>query len=126
MGTTQMSIGELGKHLGTSTRSLRHYEDKGLLAPVRAHNGYRLYDQAAIVRAGNIRDLLGVGLTVEDVREYLDQGCLDRPLAVSPRCAAELDTARHRLEKLDELISRLQRTRHRLAEHRNELERSAR
>ena len=117
-----MSIGELGEHLGTSPRSLRHYEDKGLLSPSRGHNGYRVYDQAAIVRAGNIRDLLAVGLTTEDVRQYLEEGCLDRPLSEGPRCTAELATTQHRLQSLDELIDRLQQVRHRLGNYHRTIE----
>lgn len=122
MGARQMLIGELAEHVGTSSRSLRHYEQEGLLSPVRGDNGYRLYDETDVVRAGNVKDLLDAGLTTADVREYLMEGCLDRPLAAAPRCPAELETVGHRLAHLDELIDRLQRTRDRLAEHASALE----
>lgn len=117
-----MQIGELAEHLGVSSRSLRHYEQQGLLAPARGSNGYRVYDDVDIVRASNISDLMATGLTTADVRQYLDEGCLDRPLAAGVRCAAELPTLHRRLTNLDELIGRLQRTRDHLAAHTDALE----
>lgn len=112
-----MRIGELAKHIGVSSRSLRYYEQQGLLTPSRETNGYRLYDPISIVRADNIRQLFEVGLTSRDVLHYIENGCLDRPLIESPHCAAEMDTVRERLSGLDERISRLQSLRERLAAH---------
>ncbi|MEU0988837.1 MerR family transcriptional regulator [Streptomyces sp. NPDC005953] len=119
-----MRIGELAEQIGASTRSLRYYEEQGLLAPSRDSNGYRVYDDVALVRAINIKELLAVGLTTEDVLHYLKRGCLDRPLEESRRCNGELDTVRKRLESLDSRISRLQELRDRLAQHSADLEAS--
>lgn len=116
-----MQIGELAEHVGASPRSLRHYEQQGLLSPVRSDNGYRVYGDAEIARAENVKDLLDVGLTTADIREYLAEGCLDRPLSEVPRCAAELQTLHRRLSTLDELIARLERSRDRLAQHTDHL-----
>jgi MerR family transcriptional regulator, copper efflux regulator len=110
-------IGELAALVGASTRALRYYEQQGLLSSTRDDNGYRQYDEGALVRVRNIRDLLDVGLTTEDVRGFLEQGCLERPLARTPRCTGERDTIRNRLESLDGRISRLQEVRDRLARH---------
>lgn len=118
---TAVQIGELATHIGVSTRSLRYYEQQGLLSPSRGENGYRLYDQLSIVRANNIKQLFEVGLTSADVIHYIENGCLDRPLAESPPCPAELDTVQDRLSGLDERIARLQSLRERLASHRTEL-----
>ena len=117
-----MQIGELAEHVGASPRSLRHYEQQGLVSPVRSDNGYRVYGDAEITRAENIKDLLDAGLTTADIREYLAEGCLDRPLSESPRCAAELQTLHRRLSTLDELIARLKNSRNRLAQHTDRLE----
>ncbi|WP_208006879.1 MerR family transcriptional regulator [Aeromicrobium phragmitis] len=114
---TRMRIGELASHIGSTPRALRHYEQQGLLAPTRERNGYRVYDEVAVVRAANIKALLAAGLTTADVSEYLEEGCLDRPLTDSPRCAEELATAQNRIEHLDDLLARLQETRERLAHH---------
>lgn len=112
-----MLIGEVAEHIGTSPRSLRHYEQKGLLSPTRGHNGYRVYGATEVIRAGNVKDLLDLGLTTDDVQQYLAEGCLDAPLTTAPRCSAELETVHHRLQKMDALIARLQSARGRLAEH---------
>ena len=43
---TVLRIGELTKRLGTTTKTLRHYERMGLIEPSgRTSNGYRVYDQ---------------------------------------------------------------------------------
>ncbi|UZI28651.1 MerR family DNA-binding transcriptional regulator [Streptomyces sp. CA-278952] len=40
-----MRIGELARRAGTTTRTLRYYESRGLLPARRAENGYRSYDE---------------------------------------------------------------------------------
>lgn len=116
-------IGELARRVGVSPRSLRYYEQQGLLAPARDGNGYRIYDQLCEIRARNVKELLELGFTSADISRHAAQGCLDRPLTEMPTCSAELDTVRSRLSGLDERIDRLQRLRDRLADHGTELER---
>jgi DNA-binding transcriptional MerR regulator len=110
-----MRIGELSHRTGVSARSLRYYEQQGLLAPCRAANGYREYDELAMVRAANIRDLLESGLTLDDIRASLDEGCLDRPLHTLPLCDGALQVAADRLAALDKRLGALQELRERLA-----------
>ena len=43
-----MIIGELSARSGVSPRSLRYYEQQGLLASTRGDNGYRHYDDEAV------------------------------------------------------------------------------
>lgn len=112
----RMRIGELAERVGASTRSLRYYEQQGLLSPTRDSNGYREYDETALVRARNIKELLAVGLTTEDVLHYLERGCLEQPLAQTRGVRAS-DTIHKRLESLDHRIARLQELRDRLARH---------
>ncbi|WGP07832.1 MerR family transcriptional regulator [Bacillus subtilis] len=119
-----MRIGELAAHIGASPRALRHYEQQGLLAPARGHNGYRVYDPEAVVRAANVKTLLDVGLTTEDVRQHAESGCLDEPLDEVPHCDGELAPIQARLTTLDELIGRLEAVRERLSEHARSVEAS--
>lgn len=112
-----MRIGELADLTGVSPRSLRYYEQEGLLAPRRAGNGYRDYDRLDAVRVANIKELLDAGLTLGEVRPALEKGCLDAPLRHSPFCAEELALAADRLAKLDDRIAALQELRGRLAKH---------
>jgi DNA-binding transcriptional MerR regulator len=110
-----MRVGEVSDRTGVSPRSLRYYEQQGLLAPCRAANGYREYDELLLVRAANIRDLMASGLTVEDIRLPLDEGCLDRPLHTLPPCEGTLQVAAERLAALDKRAGALLELRERLA-----------
>lgn len=63
----EWSIQDLAKAAGTTSRTLRHYGQLGLLAPSRiGTNGYRYYDQDSLMRLQRILLLreLGVGLPV--------------------------------------------------------------
>ncbi|SNR27320.1 MerR family transcriptional regulator [Actinomadura mexicana] len=108
-----MRIGELARITGTTPRALRHYEEAGLLASRRAGNGYRVYDESAAVRVRNIRELLAVGLTLDDVRAF--SVCLDGDVAASPPSARGLQIAQDRLAILDARISAQAEARDRLA-----------
>lgn len=111
-----MRVGEVSDRTGVSPRSLRYYEQQGLLTPCRAANGYREHDELSVVRAANIRELLASGLTVEDIRLSLDKGCLDQPLHTLPPCEGTLQVAADRLAALDKRIGALVELRERLAE----------
>ena len=117
-----MRIGELAERAGVSTRLVRYYEQQGLIAPRRASNGYREYDELAVVRVRNIRELLESGLTVEDIRLSIEKGCLDQPLSTLPRCPDAIRIAADRLGALDRRIAALQDLRRRLARQISETE----
>ncbi|MEU3078346.1 MerR family transcriptional regulator [Streptomyces laurentii] len=108
-----MRIGELARRTGTTTRALRHYEQAGLIASARAANGYRVYEEGAVVRVSNIRYLLGVGLTLEDVTAFAS--CLDGHMPARAPSAQGLAIARERLAVLDARIAAQTEARDRLA-----------
>ncbi|MEV5510352.1 MerR family transcriptional regulator [Streptomyces orinoci] len=66
-----MKISEASKASGVSARSLRYYEDEGLIVPGRSGNGYRDYCTSTIDRVLVIRSLLESGLPVRLIREVL-------------------------------------------------------
>ena len=67
------SIQEIARLAGTTSRTLRHYDDVGLLPPSRiAHNGYRHYDEGALVRLQRILLLRELGLGLPQIAEVLD------------------------------------------------------
>ncbi|GAA1536258.1 DNA-binding transcriptional MerR regulator [Microbacterium ginsengiterrae] len=73
MSTRDWSIQEIARLAGTTSRTLRHYDDIGLLAPSRvAQNGYRHYDQAALVRLQRILLLRELGLGLSQILAVLD------------------------------------------------------
>ena len=68
----EWSIQQIAKLAGTTSRTLRHYDDIGLLAPSSiGHNGYRHYDEAALVRLQRILLLRELGLGLPQIAEVL-------------------------------------------------------
>jgi DNA-binding transcriptional MerR regulator len=64
--------GELAALAGVSRDTLRHYERQGLLPLAqRSQNGYRRYPPEMLTRIRLIRGALGIGFTVEELREIL-------------------------------------------------------
>ena len=78
-----MRVGEVAEQTGVSVRSIRHYEQAGLLPAVRRDNGYRDFDASAVERVRAIRDLLEAGFTVHEILSLAD--CL-QDAASSVRC----------------------------------------
>lgn len=67
-----MRIGELAQATGTTTKTLRFYEESGLLPPAeRMTSGYRDYTDDAVGRVGFIRRGQAAGLTLAQIRQIL-------------------------------------------------------
>jgi Predicted transcriptional regulators len=67
-----MRIGELSERSGVPTKTIRYYEDIGVLPePSRLSSGYRDYDGQAAARLRFIRVAQSVGLTLGEIREIL-------------------------------------------------------
>ena len=70
--SAEWSIQQIAKLAGTTSRTLRHYDDIGLLPPSSiGHNGYRYYDRAALVRLQRILLLRELGLALPQIAEVL-------------------------------------------------------
>lgn len=108
-----MRIGELAQRTGVSARSLRYYEQRGLLTSHRDQNGYRRYDNAVVHLVVNLRRLLGAGLSVADIQQF--GSCLTSPDLGSSPCAPALAVYEQRLRALDDRISTLTHRRGNLA-----------
>ena len=91
-----MRISEASKVSGVSARSLRYYEDEGLIVPGRSGNGYRDYCWSTISRVGVIRSLLESGLPVRLIRELLSHLGTDAD-AVCAELLQEVQRYRDRL-----------------------------
>lgn len=67
-----MRIGELARHLGTTTKTLRFYEQIGLLGPPqRSEAAYRLYDDGAVASAQLTIGLRQLGLSLDEIQAVL-------------------------------------------------------
>jgi len=106
-------IGELAQRTGASTRSLRYYQQRGLLTASRDRNGYRRYHTEAVDLVTNLRRLLGAGLSVTDIQQF--GNCLTSPALEQNPCAPALAVYEQRLRTLDDQIATLTHVRNNLA-----------
>lgn len=67
-----MRIGELAERAGTTTKTLRFYEQAGVLPPPdRTPSGYRDYDPAVLDMLGFVKAAQAAGLTLAEIREVV-------------------------------------------------------
>jgi DNA-binding transcriptional MerR regulator len=104
-----MRIGELAERAGTSTRSLRYYEEQGLLPARRATNGYRDYDDGDLRLVMEIRSLLDIGFNLDETRPFVE--CLRSGRATGSECPASIEALGRKLADLDGCIARLEAVR---------------
>jgi DNA-binding transcriptional MerR regulator len=70
---TLRQIGEVATLVGLSLRTVRHYEDSGLVLPAaRTPGGFRLYDGQAIDRLRLIMKMKPLGFTLEEMRILIE------------------------------------------------------
>lgn len=68
-----MQIGEVAARTELSLRTIRHYEETGLVAPsARSRGGFRLYTETDVARLMVIRRMKPLGFTLDQMRDLLD------------------------------------------------------
>ncbi|NDK31816.1 MerR family transcriptional regulator [Nesterenkonia haasae] len=97
-----MRVGELAAQTGVSVRSLRYYEEKGLLAPERTSAGHRVYCAEDETRVLQIQELFEAGFCSSVIQELLP--ALVDPNRNDQALAASLAAARIRLESEKQAI----------------------
>ncbi|MGW9024440.1 MerR family transcriptional regulator [Streptomyces sp. NPDC055722] len=99
-----MRIGELAARTDVSVRSLRYYEEQGLLTSSRSASGQRHYTEAEVERVRFIQRLYTAGLSSRTISELLP--CVDTPSERNSDAALErMAQERNRLsEYIDELV----------------------
>ena len=101
----EASIKEVARLAGTTSRTLRHYDAIGLLPPSRVgHQGYRYYDQHALVRLQQILLLRDLGLGLDAIGRVLDART-DEVQALRTHLAW-LDAETERLARLRATVAR--------------------
>lgn len=70
---TEYTIGEISKLYNLGHDSLRYYEKKGLISPLRKENGYRSYTIDDIWRLNVIKDLRKLNFSITQIKAYLEQ-----------------------------------------------------
>lgn len=101
-----MRIGELAERAGTTTRTLRYYEARGLLPAERTANGHRTYDEADLRLLRQIQMLQRFGFELEETRPFVE--CLRAGHPAGDACPASLQVYRRKLAELDACIAQLQ------------------
>ncbi|MEU6754897.1 MerR family transcriptional regulator [Streptomyces sp. NPDC046685] len=98
MAERQMQIGEVAERTGLSLRTIRHYEEVGLVIPsARSRGGFRLYTEADVDRLMVIRRMKPLDFSLEEMRDLLE--VTDRIAATDdPPTDAEKVRLRERLD----------------------------
>ena len=100
----EYSIQALARLSGVTTRTLRWYDEIGLLKPSRvAESGYRYYGPQEVDRLQHILFFRELGVELAQVKTYLEDPSLDR-LALLQKHLSALERERDRLETLIESV----------------------
>ena len=114
-GSSTMHIGELAERTGLSLRTIRHYDEVGLLpATARTDGGFRVYSEEDYERLTVIKQMKPLGFSLEEMAEILAILSAGHAAGDSARFPDFLEKAVRQREKLarnlaqaDELITRL-------------------
>lgn len=112
MTAGRMQIGEAAERVGLSIRTIRHYEDAGLVVPsARSEGGFRLYTEPDLDRLRVVKRMKPLGFTLEEMRDLLHildaltaaQG--DDRAALQERLAMFHTAAQNRVQALREQLA---------------------
>ena len=121
--TATMHIGEVAERTSLSLRTIRHYDEVGLLpASSRTEGGFRVYTEADVDRLMVIRRMKPLGFTLEEMKDLLsivdelpDAGGVEaerlreRLAGYLEAAAAQRDKLAQNLSRADEFIETLKR-----------------
>lgn len=95
----ELQIGEVAERTGVTQRTLRFYEEKGLLnPPSRMEGGFRLYSEADVLRVEQIKQLQSLlGLSLAEIKEMVEADEALSQIRAEYRKDADVD------QKLDQL-----------------------
>jgi DNA-binding transcriptional MerR regulator len=115
-----LSIGNLAKSCGITTRTLRYYEEMGIMNPSwRSEGSSRIYTLEDIRKLKFILKLKEMGLTIKEMQEldqvYTEARATDK---VIPRLVEMLD---NHIDTLDEKMSKLSSLRKEIVEYRKRM-----
>lgn len=100
-------ISELAQLSGVSTRTLRYYDEIGLLKPAQVgENGYRGYDSAQVDRLQEILFYRQLGMPLEEIRNLLDTASYDREKSLQQHLSA----LKQQQNQLNLLIQNVEKT----------------
>jgi len=98
-----MNVGAAARRSGLPAKTIRYYEDIGLISPLRAGNGYRDYSNDDIHRLTFLRRARGLGFSIEDCRQLM---ALYRDKSRASHDVREI--ARNHVTAIDEKVRELE------------------
>ncbi|WP_327712848.1 MerR family transcriptional regulator [Streptomyces sp. NBC_00464] len=124
MDDKHMQIGEVAARTELSLRTIRHYEETGLVVPsARSQGGFRLYTESDVQRLMVIRRMKPLGFTLDQMRDLLDatdrldagadldagerEGLLDRVREYERAAAEQVTRLRIQLSRAEEFAGTL-------------------
>ncbi|MFP5503767.1 MAG: heavy metal-responsive transcriptional regulator [Candidatus Sericytochromatia bacterium] len=117
---TRALIGELAKRVGVNAKTIRYYEDMGLLSePERTESGYRLYSEQDVERLRFIMGAKALGLSLAEIKEIVGLW----GAGVAP-CSHVAQLLSDKLKDLDRRIAELVQFRDALAGYMDRVEAS--
>lgn len=107
-GEARYQIGEVAERTGVTQRTLRFYEEKGLLPPPeRMEGGFRLYSDADVERITSIRSMQSLlGLTLAEIKEMVEAEELRAQIRATFRPDRELPARQERIEVVIDSLHR--------------------
>lgn len=116
MGGQKLLIGEAARRAGLNPKTIRFYEEVGLVSPLgRTPKGYRLYDEERVSRLGFIKKAQALGFSLKEIREILAlrDGGLAPCEHVEAEVARKVALIEERIAELEGLKASLQALRER-------------
>ncbi|HEX9874943.1 MAG TPA: MerR family transcriptional regulator [Deferrimonas sp.] len=119
-----VQIGELAKRLGITTRTIRYYEEIGLMGPPeRLGGGTRMYNREDILRLKFILKMKDLGISLKEMQELAENydesyDSFKNFGRITPRLLEILDLHIH---KVDEKISSLSSLRKEIVDYRSRI-----
>ena len=103
---TKLKIGEFSKMMQVTVKTLRLYEQKGLLQPdeVDEWTGYRFYSITQMQRLSTIRSLQGMGFSLAEIKEIFDNDLSVPPLEQLEQKIVECERQIHILQGRMQLL----------------------
>lgn len=106
-----MNIGDVAQRAGLPAKTIRYYEDIGLITPLRDDNGYRRFRESDLHKLAFLGRARALGFTIEDCRTLLAL------YEDNTRASADVkDLAQAHLTKIEDKIAQLQSMRDTLSE----------
>lgn len=105
-----MNIGDVARASGLPAKTIRYYEDIGLIQPLRSTNGYRAFRQSDLHKLAFLGRARSLGFTIEGCRSLL------RLYEDTERASADVkQIAEEHLDRIDQKLAELAEMRNTLA-----------